>query len=60
MMLVGEDSQGRGIFTDLVQKAMHLIDQALDLHQLFMNGPSYRPNNRPGQRGTTTAREASQ
>jgi DNA replication protein DnaC len=26
-------------------------------HQVFMNGPSYRPNKRPGQRVTTTGKE---
>jgi len=39
--------------------AESLLDRLINnSHQLFMNGPSYRPNNRPGQRGTTTAREA--
>ena len=28
--------------------------------QVFMNGPSYRPKKRPGQRVTTTTKEASQ
>jgi DNA replication protein DnaC len=41
--------------------AESLLDRLINnSHQVFMNGPSYRPNKRPGQRGTTTTREASQ
>ena len=41
--------------------AESLLDRLINnSHQLFMNGPSYRPNKRPGQRGTTTTKEASQ
>jgi hypothetical protein len=38
--------------------AESLLDRLIDnSHQVFMNGPSYRPNKRPGQRVTTTATE---
>jgi DNA replication protein DnaC len=41
--------------------AESLLDRVINnSHQVFMNGPSYRPNKRPGQRVTTTAKEASQ
>jgi hypothetical protein len=41
--------------------AESLLDRLINnSHQLYMNGPSYRPNKRPGQRGTTTAKEPSQ
>jgi DNA replication protein DnaC len=41
--------------------AESLLDRLINnSHQLFMNGPSYRPNKRPGQRGGTTAKEPSQ
>ena len=41
--------------------AESLLDRLINnRHQLFMNGPSYRPNKRPGQRGITTTKEASQ
>ena len=41
--------------------AESLLDRLINnSHQLFMNGPSYRPNKRPGQRGGTTTKEASQ
>ena len=41
--------------------AESLLDRLINnSHQVFMNGPSYRPRNRPGQRNTTTTKEASQ
>ena len=41
--------------------AESLLDRVINnSHQVFMNGPSYRPNKRPGQRVTTTAKEDSQ
>jgi DNA replication protein DnaC len=41
--------------------AESLLDRLINnSHQVFMNGPSYRPNKRPGQPNTTTTREASQ
>jgi DNA replication protein DnaC len=41
--------------------AESLLDRVINnSHQVFMNGPSYRPNKRPGRRVTTTAREATQ
>jgi DNA replication protein DnaC len=41
--------------------AESLLDRVINnSHQVFMNGPSYRPNKRPGRRVTTTAREAIQ
>ena len=34
--------------------AESLLDMLINTsHQVFMNGPSYRPRKRPGQRGTT-------
>ena len=38
--------------------AESLLDRLINnSHQLFMNGPSYRPRKRPGQRaGTTTSK----
>ena len=39
--------------------AESLLDRLINTsHQVFMNGPSYRPNKRPGQRDTSTAKEA--
>src|ERR1035441_6979766 len=39
--------------------AESLLDRVINnSHQVFMNGPSYRPRKRPGQRGTTTGQEA--
>jgi DNA replication protein DnaC len=41
--------------------AESLLDRLINnSHQVFMNGPSYRPNKRPGQRVTTTAKEDNQ
>ena len=41
--------------------AESLLDRLINTsHQVFMNGPSYRPNKRPGQRVTTTRREPTQ
>jgi DNA replication protein DnaC len=41
--------------------AESLLDRVINnSHQVFMNGPSYRPRNRPGQRVTTTEKEATQ
>jgi DNA replication protein DnaC len=41
--------------------AESLLDRVINnSHQVFMNGPSYRPNKRPGQRVTTTTKEATQ
>jgi DNA replication protein DnaC len=41
--------------------AESLLDRLINnSHQVFMNGPSYRPNKRPGQRVTTTAKETPQ
>jgi DNA replication protein DnaC len=41
--------------------AESLLDRVINnSHQVFMNGPSYRPRKRPGQRVTTTGKEASQ
>jgi DNA replication protein DnaC len=38
--------------------AESLLDRLINnSHQLFMNGPSYRPNKRPGQRETTTPKQ---
>ena len=38
--------------------AESLLDRLINnSHQVFMNGPSYRPNKRPGQRATTTGKE---
>jgi len=38
--------------------AESLLDRLINnSHQVFMNGPSYRPNKRPGQRVATTAKE---
>ena len=40
--------------------AESLLDRLINnSHQLFMNGPSYRPNKRPGQRAGTTATQPS-
>ena len=40
--------------------AESLLDRLINnSHQVFMNGPSYRPNKRPGQRVTTTGKEPS-
>ena len=39
--------------------AESLLDRVINnSHQVFMNGPSYRPNKRPGRRVSTTTREA--
>jgi DNA replication protein DnaC len=39
--------------------AESLLDRLINnSHQVFMNGPSYRPNKKPGQRVPETAREA--
>ena len=39
--------------------AESLLDRLINnSHQVFMNGPSYRPNKRPGQRVATTGKEA--
>ena len=36
--------------------AESLLDRLINTsHQVFMNGPSYRPNKRPGRAGSTTA-----
>jgi len=41
--------------------AESLLDRLINnSHQIFMNGPSYRPNNKPGQRVTTTSKEPAQ
>lgn len=41
--------------------AESLLDRLINnSHQIFMNGPSYRPRKRPGQRVTTTGKDASQ
>jgi DNA replication protein DnaC len=41
--------------------AESLLDRLINnSHQVFMNGPSYRPNKKPGQRVTTTANEPDQ
>ena len=41
--------------------AESLLDRLINnSHQIFMNGPSYRPNKRPGQRVTTTPSQAAQ
>jgi DNA replication protein DnaC len=41
--------------------AESLLDRVINnSHQVFMNGPSYRPNKRPGRRVTTTTKEARQ
>lgn len=41
--------------------AESLLDRLINnSHQIFMNGPSYRPRKRPGQRVTTTAKETTQ
>jgi predicted ATPase len=41
--------------------AESLLDRLINnSHQVFMNGPSYRPRKRPGQRVTTTTKEATQ
>jgi DNA replication protein DnaC len=41
--------------------AESLLDRVINnSHQIFMNGPSYRPNKRPGRRVTTPAKEATQ
>jgi DNA replication protein DnaC len=41
--------------------AESLLDRLINnSHQVFMNGPSYRPNHKPGQRVTTTEKEAAQ
>jgi DNA replication protein DnaC len=38
--------------------AESLLDRVINnSHQVFMNGPSYRPRKRPGQRVTTTTNE---
>ena len=38
--------------------AESLLDRVINnSHQVFMNGPSYRPNKRPGRHVTTTTRE---
>jgi DNA replication protein DnaC len=35
--------------------AESLLDRLINTsHQVFMNGPSYRPNKRPGSAGSTT------
>jgi DNA replication protein DnaC len=35
--------------------AESLLDRLINTsHQIFMNGPSYRPNKRPGRAGSTT------
>ena len=40
--------------------AESLLDRLINTsHQVFMNGPSYRPNKRPG-RATSTPKEASE
>jgi DNA replication protein DnaC len=41
--------------------AESLLDRLINnSHQVFMNGPSYRPNKKPGQRVTTTGKESDQ
>jgi DNA replication protein DnaC len=41
--------------------AESLLDRLINNnHQVFMNGPSYRPNKKPGQRVPETANEAAQ
>jgi DNA replication protein DnaC len=41
--------------------AESLLDRLINnSHQVFMNGPSYRPNKKPGQRVNTTTKEAAQ
>jgi DNA replication protein DnaC len=41
--------------------AESLLDRLINnSHQIFMNGPSYRPRKRPGQRVTTTGKEDAQ
>jgi DNA replication protein DnaC len=41
--------------------AESLLDRVINnSHQVFMNGPSYRPRKRPGQRVTTTGQEPAQ
>jgi DNA replication protein DnaC len=41
--------------------AESLLDRLINnSHQVYMNGPSYRPRKRPGQRAGTTAKEAIQ
>lgn len=41
--------------------AESLLDRVINnSHQVFMNGPSYRPDKRPGGRVTTTAKQATQ
>ena len=41
--------------------AESLLDRVINnSHQVFMNGPSYRPNKRPGRRVTTTTNQARQ
>jgi DNA replication protein DnaC len=41
--------------------AESLLDRLINnSHQVVMNGPSYRPNKRPGQRNPATTKEASQ
>jgi len=41
--------------------AESLLDRVINnSHQVFMNGPSYRPNKRPGGRVTATRKEATQ
>jgi DNA replication protein DnaC len=41
--------------------AESLLDRLINnSHQIFMNGPSYRPRKRPGQRVTTTTKQDSQ
>jgi DNA replication protein DnaC len=40
--------------------AESLLDRVINnSHQVFMNGPSYRPNKRPGGRVTTTRKDTS-
>jgi DNA replication protein DnaC len=41
--------------------AESLLDRVINnSHQVFMNGPSYRPNKRPGRRVTATAKETTE
>jgi DNA replication protein DnaC len=41
--------------------AESLLDRVINnSHQVFMNGPSFRPNKRPGQRVPATRRQATQ
>jgi DNA replication protein DnaC len=41
--------------------AESLLDRLINTsHQVFMNGPSYRPRKRPGQRADVTGKEATQ